>query len=362
MKIQFEWPCPLCKVVYASWKSHGDQHFLKSRHTQAFKTPPPGYSVPAAPRDGPPLALNFGNKRPPASPCEVKLVHNQLREAYHALVCGFILRNNPDLQLDAFLIWENSPEVNVDPIEKLFDWYKIDLTSETKYNKTRKLGAEETTRIIGAAFRACQTQATPGSNTTGQLYLSQEQLFERIRKALDQASCIQDTPAFGYNLHGQYFRPSYAAKYWLNRYFALTVRMQVEQNKPRFGKLTWKKFLRWLQGKKAIPLPNWVKLPKKDDVKRLAVIHVRRTPPSDEKVGRIMDEPNLQHVARTIANVNCAVEDRRESAQPSGTGYSCLEPFSHVLLYGDFNYSEARSMKNAMEEELKKCKTKVRPA
>lgn len=275
-----------------------------------------------------------------------------------------MLKNHCELELKAFLVWEE--HVKMDPIEKLFNWYNIDLKSETKNDSTNKLGAEETTRIIGAAFRACQTQASPGSNTVGQFYCSQEELFKRIRRALDRASCIQDTSTTsGYNLHEKYFRPSYAAKYWLNRYFFLTVRMHVEdveRNKGRSSELSSEYVLSRLQGKKAIPLPNWVKLPKKNVVKRLAVIHVRRTPPSDEKVGRIMDETNLQHVARTIANVNCAVEARQKNPQQWRTGYTCLEPFSHVLLYGDFNYDKAESMRSDMEKELEKCKTKVRPA
>lgn len=365
MKIRLASPCPLCKVVYASWKSHGQQHFLKTRHTQHLDSPPRGYLIPAVSRDGPPLALNFGNKSPPASPCDVLLVYNQLGEAHHALVCGLILKDNLQLQLKAMLIWEAQPDVKMDPIEKLFDWYKIGLTSETKYNKTKKLGAEETTRIIGAAFRACQTQTTPGSNTIGQLYISQEEFHERIRKALSQASHASETSDLGYNLHGQYFRPSYASKYWLNRYFALTVRMRVENvewNKRLPAKLFWKDILRRLQGKKAISLPNWLKLPKKDENKRLAVIHVRRTPPSDQAIGRSMDKPNLQHVARTIANVDCTVEARRKNPQQWQTGYTCLEPFSHVLLYGDFKYDKAESMRSDMGKALEKCKLKVRPA
>ena len=114
-----------------------------------------------------------------------------------------MLKNHCELELKAFLVWEE--HVKMDPIEKLFNWYNIDLKSETKNDSTNKLGAEETTRIIGAAFRACQTQASPGSNTVGQFYCSQEELFKRIRRALDRASCIQDTSTTsGYNLHEKY--------------------------------------------------------------------------------------------------------------------------------------------------------------
>ena len=275
-----------------------------------------------------------------------------------------VLKNSPAHELDAHLIRADSPKGKMKPIEDLFAWYEVGLDPETKYNNTSKLGAEVTTRIISAAFRACRTQTTQGSSTVAQSHLSQDELFERIRRALDQATCIQDTPDLGYNLHARYFRPSYAAKYWLNRYFALTVRMHVEhaeRQKRRFTELSWEDILRILRGTK-VPPPNWVKLPEKDEVKRLAVIYVRCTPPSNQDVGRVMDQPTLQHVARTIANVNRAVEVRRQNPQQSRTGYTCLEPFSHVLLYGDFNHKEAGSIRTKIVEELEKCETEVRLA
>lgn len=43
-------------------------------------------------------------------------------------------------------------EVKMKPIKDLFARYEVGLKSETKYNNTPKLGAEESTRIISAAF------------------------------------------------------------------------------------------------------------------------------------------------------------------------------------------------------------------
>jgi hypothetical protein len=45
----------------------------------------------------------------------------------------------------------------------------------------------------------------------------------------------------------------------------------------------------------------------------LAAIHVCRTPPSDEHIGRPLDGPNMQHVVRRIANVDRNVEEDGES-------------------------------------------------
>ena len=266
------------------------------------------------------------------------------------------------------MVWADPEHVKMDQIEKLFDWYEVDLASGKKGDNTLKSGAEETTQIISAAFRACQKQVVGGRITDGWLYISQDELFKKIRKALDEASRIRNTSDLGYNLHAQYFHPSYAAKYWLNRYLALTVRMHVEnveRKKRRFGPFSWEKIqeiFRKLQGKKAKPPSNWIKLPKKRDVKRMAVIHIRRTPPSDRPIGRSMDEPNLRHVARAIANVNRAIEIRRENAQQLQAEYICLEPFSHVLLYGDFNYKEAESIMTGMEKHLQKCTPEVSSA
>ena len=76
-------------------------------------------------------------------------------------------------------------EVKMKPIKDLFAWYEVGLKSETKYNNNPQLGAEETTRIISAAFRTCGTQTTAGSNTVAQSHLSQDDLFKRIRQNAD---------------------------------------------------------------------------------------------------------------------------------------------------------------------------------
>ena len=67
-----------------------------------------------------------------------------------------------------------------------------------------------------------------------------------------------------------------------------------------------------LRGKEAISIPDGAKLPKKNEVERFAVVHVCRTPPSNEHVGLPMEEPNRQHVVRRIANVHRNVEGDEE--------------------------------------------------
>ena len=67
-----------------------------------------------------------------------------------------------------------------------------------------------------------------------------------------------------------------------------------------------------LRGKEAISIPDGAKLPKKNEVERFAVVRVCRTPPSNEHIGLSMEEPNMQHVVRRIANVNCNVEEDEE--------------------------------------------------
>lgn len=93
------------------------------------------------------------------------------------------------------------------------------------------------------------------------------------------------------DLYSAYLEPTYAAKFWLNRYLTLTG-----------------------QGK----------LPNQEDVSRLAVIHIRRWATS--LVGREMDDMNWTFIVESIACANKLARQADES------------PFSHIISYGDFHY------------------------
>ena len=67
-----------------------------------------------------------------------------------------------------------------------------------------------------------------------------------------------------------------------------------------------------LRGKKSIFIPDMAKSPKKNEVERFAVVHVCRTAPSNEHIGRPMDEPNMPHVVKRIANVDRNVDEDEE--------------------------------------------------
>lgn len=89
-------------------------------------------------------------------------------------------------------------------------------------------------------------------------------------------------------------------------------RRRFRAGKCRPDAVSWENAFSRLQWKGSDIFFKWGRLPKKNEVERLAAIHVCRTPPSDEYIGRPIDEPNMQHVVRRIANVNCNVEEDEE--------------------------------------------------
>ena len=84
---------------------------------------------------------------------------------------------------------------------------------------------------------------------------------------------------------------------------------------------------------------NPPKLPKAEHITRQAVIHIRGSgakPP----VGRIMVKDNLKHVTKSIVNAN-KVADVTEDPR-----------FTHIMLYGDFDYAEVPSVIALVRKEV----------
>ncbi|KAF9772476.1 hypothetical protein IL306_009821 [Fusarium sp. DS 682] len=137
-------------------------------------------------------------------------------------------------------------------------------------------------------------------------------LFSKLRHFMDaQTLDIKEGPKDG-NLMERYYYPSWAAKYWLNRYLKVTKQRD--------------------------------RLPKMDNVERLAIIHVRLSAKSG--IGRKMDENTLRYVASSIAKSNTLVSAWNK-LNPSSRESS--KRFSHILLYGDFDYFGGLELKRLVE-------------
>lgn len=259
------------------------------------------------------------------------------------LIYGLLLKHSTKHSLHILL-----QDSVTDGIGELLRWYDIkyepaDLNSHTKEagssSNTWVVGKDNATEIIHAAFNACQNPSNPSKMTPNLKYIeaqklvlhpTQDGLFSFIRASLELEwkRYINGRKDTDVDLDEYYFRPSYAAKYWLNRYFRLTSRprslkewTEAEQREAR-------------KDPKRFEIANWPGLPDESKVSRLAVIHIRRT--HKTYVGRIMDEENLKTVARSIAQANYAAETRHQQ-------------FSHIMLYGDFYYSKGLDFKNLVE-------------
>ena len=255
------------------------------------------------------------------------------------LICALLLKHS-DQELRIVL-----KDSATDGIGELLRWYGMPYDREAPQAQVKEAdcncntsigGKAQATEIIHAAFNASRN---PPKNTheeaievlLAKLNPSQDGLFSFIRASLELEwkKHIGGSISTDVTLDEYYFRPSYAAKYWLNRYFRLTSRprsskkwTEVEQREARKNPGRFKS-------------SNWAELPGDSEVSRLAVIHIRRTAKSD--LGRIMNDKNLEHVARSIANANAAARARQE------------QQISHVMLYGDFYYSEGLHYKALVE-------------
>jgi hypothetical protein len=171
-------------------------------------------------------------------------------------------------------------------------------------------GKKGASGIIADAFKSCRSRlkvlrkseqsnnARPeeipesdwvsGSEETPSIWLNQAALFDCFRGLLDAIyGWPQEDSGAGkiVDMHSDYLRPSYAAKFWLNRYLRLT-----KQDN----------------------------LPKRTAVRNLVVIHRRCDPGSP--VGRLINDPTLMYTVNAIKCANVRAEQAGEA------------PFSHIIL------------------------------
>lgn len=278
--------CPLCSI-WTKWGTY-------TRGVVSGEIPPIS-------QDGESPAKLCKLEKPPGDSIDlttfkVAMDGKQYGEAYHVLICCLLARQT---NLADFKVYKvvNANAGNPE-ILRLLKWYKV---AEEGAPNLLTTGKHEATHIIAAAFRAA------GPN-------NQEDVFTYIRESLDHFG-----PRKSGVIHSKYFTPSYVAKYWLNRYLRLTA--QTSRNK---------KFL---------------KLPKKDAVQRLAVIHLRRNPATP--IGRIMDDENLLECIRAIiaANKLCTTLASKDFQ---------AAPFSHIILYGDFSYAKGVELVDLCEQKFGK--------
>ena len=352
-------PCPLCTWVYPFWESFANRFLVSSPYVQSSAASstsdvssinsepdePPRSHQPSVPLSLPERykenGLEFG----------VSLDQNQLGEAYHALICALIARHDKDCKFKIHvkktkatekdedtkknkktkqegnikkaarvkrpkLIKEAGKNKNADDVKTtedtkeaedsreirdLLDWYR--LKTRSKMTDDMKSTKKTMTAIIAAFFRYCNS-------------LEDFDLFGYLRDCLNIPLARIDTETTQ-GLHFKYFQPTYAAKYWLNRYLRLT------------GQGTGK-------------------LPKNDEISRLAVIHIRGDS-AQSSVGREMDDEMLEYVAKSIACANKSADPAKDSQ------------FTHVILYGDFDYPKASHLKEVVENAMQQVKQGKEP-
>lgn len=241
----------------------------------------------------------------------VELKSGQFGEAYHVFICRLLLRGSP-IKVD---IQFNSGGQTAELID-LFRWYQIPLIEDGRAS-VAYVSKSEATRVIAAAFRASNEsmKASKGGliDTSPGTQLSQHALFEHIRDCLGPVGPTTTNPQ-NLQVPTRYFQPCYAAKYWLNRYFRLTRQFDDESRSAHL----------------------------EDSVSRMAVVHVRRSALS--LVGRIMDNETLEYVMRSIEAANMLCRE-------PGKGYAA-QVFTHVMLYGDFDYHEGCELKRLFKKKL----------
>jgi hypothetical protein len=295
--LHYDAPCIFCNNIYPFWADH-----VKDPHVeQAFDK---GVAEP------------FPTETLDTSAIKVVVQKGQIGEVYHVLLCRLLQQWNRkatpidiDVQLDP----------HNDEIPELLRWYQINFNLKeiavddrgeiSRGSYDSKKGA---TRYVTSTFEACHTRL----RTQRKAEADVERCFEDIQPSVwpDQATifnCFRAMldPIYGWpnktdgtaklvDIHADYFRPSYSAKYWLNRYLRLT-------------------------GQKI--------LPKESEVTRLAVIHCRLHAGSNVK--RVMNKKFITEIWNAINIANARAEQAEE------------KQFSHVILYGDFTASEGLSLK-----------------
>ncbi|KAK7736323.1 hypothetical protein SLS63_003300 [Diaporthe eres] len=265
----------------------------------------------------------------------VQLEHGEFGEAYHVFVCRLLLGASPQINISVKINSGNdSNGEDTSAIEDLFNWYQIPLV-EDGHHSVGSDSKAKATRVIAAAFRAANEADIDEGQGMWPNQLGQHALFEHIRDGLGALVPTKESLK-SIGMPTRYFQLSYAAKYWLNRYFRLTKQFGEKKNRG-FGMV------------------------KSSDVGRLAVIHVRLKTKS--LIGRVMDDVNLGYVAKSIARANkscykpCKPNDpgANQSSRKLNHRYDTL-PFTHVMLYGDFSYHKGSQLKELVEAKFAEAK------
>ena len=278
--------CFICHVIHPFWRTHVKSSEIAVAH-QATST------------------TEISRESKPYK-ADLALKEDEVGEAYHVLVCRLLLKWNGTHQLRKFPITIHSTKVKEESeIAALFNWYQIpfyfekhDTKKQVEKAVARCTSKEVATDEIGSFF--ARSDATPTDDTS--TWPDQAAVFNCVRAMLDPI--FGTTSVRGQNLATKYFRPSYAAKYWVNRFLRLT---------------------------------NQDKLPQKKDVRNVAVIHYRHEAKS--MIGFDM-APHLEYVAKAIRGANL-----RATLAGGMT-------FSHVILYGDFVSRKGRELREVIEEIL----------
>lgn len=262
--------CFMCHVIHPFWRAHVQSTNDAVAHQASSTT--------KISHEGKPYKADLALKE------------DEVGEAYHVLVCRLLLKWNGAHQTRKFPITIHSTKVEEESeIAALFNWYQIqfEFRQHNTEKQMEKAAARYTSKEVAtdeiASFFA-RSDATPTDDAS--TWPDQAAVFSCVRAMLDP---ILGSPSVrGREIASKYFRPSYAAKYWVNRFLRLT-----QQDK----------------------------LPRKTGVRNVAVIHYRHEAKS--MIGFDMAD-QLEYVAESIRHANI------RATLAGGT------TFSHVILYGDF--------------------------
>lgn len=313
----------------------------------------PHMSVPLMPVPLMPDASESPEKKKSKKEFLVHLEPGQFGKAYHVLICQFLLKEVEDIKIHVGI---KKGDQTTSEIRDLFSWYRIPLLKDedaSKKHKATSVSKKQATEIIAAAFRASNDESEISKRLKGRK-LGHHALFDHIRDSLNplephlqknpgnhrsfftwilpSSHSLPQSPSFIPS--SRYFQPSYTAKYWLNRYFRLTG--QFDTSTPQTDR------------KSGMIKPGLDR--------KLAVIHIRRHAASN--VGRLMDDQNLKHVVHSISEANklCRMSSNRvfrssnsESGNPESGSHYATMAFSHVILYGDFDYREGQKLRKLVE-------------
>lgn len=210
-------------------------------------------------------------------------------------------------------------------IEDLLSWYRRPGQRASKEHGDTT-GKKNVTSVISAAFRSASYGAPlEALEVKWPTYMGRStHLFQYIRASLRLVTWYPHTSfPERWSKYKDLISPSHTAKYWLNRYFRLT---------EQFGSVE-------LNDKKYIgDTPHKYKaMPKCDEIKRLAVVHIRRTLETGSSVGRTMEikeDPILKHVLDSISQANKLCDQIHHTDPRPITEDDEILPtsFSHVVV------------------------------